>query len=256
MRNLRPTRSVLVAVLALAAMPARADFDAGYRAFQAGDYREALAQLLPLAGQQDASAAYYVGLAYWEGRGIERNPQVAVSWLTVAAEHQHVGAQLVLATAYEYGSGVPQDYRLAAQWMRAAAETGDATAQYYLGHYYRKGIGVVQSDQQAYEWIRRSIEIDASREAQYQASQEHLLEALLDLGAAAEWGRGMRQDLATAYKWYALASSYSIDDYRTHREAGRAMDAIAIRMSSGELAEARRQAQIWREARESVPAGR
>jgi TPR repeat protein len=236
--------------------PAKADFESGYRAFEAGNYREALAELTPLADQHDAAAAYYVGLAYWDGRGIERNPTTAVSYLRMAAYRDHPGAQLMLAIAYEYGNGVPRDYRLAAQWMRSAAEKGDATAQYYLGLYYRDGRGVVQSDQQAYEWIRRSIEGDAPRPAVQQTSQEHLLEALLDLGAAAEWGRGMRQDLVEAYKWYLLASSYSIDDYRTHREAGRAMDAIAIRMSAREVAEARSQAQAWREARDALAVAR
>ena len=253
---MRLTSRMFIVWLGIAAAPVQADLDAGYRAFEAGDYREALAQLLPLAGQNDATAAYYVGLVYWEGKGTERNPQIALSWLKVAANYQHTGAQLLLATAYEYGNGVPRDYRIAAQWMLAAAEGGDATAQYHLGHYYRNGIGVVQSDLQAYEWIRRSIELDASRKPENRASQEYLPEALLDLGGAAEWGRGMRQDLVEAYKWYTLAASYSIDDYRTHREAGRAMDAIAIRISSGQMAEARRQAQLWREARDSLAAAR
>jgi TPR repeat protein len=250
MRDLKLRLSIAFLV-SLVAAPVEADFDAGYRAYEAGNYREALAQLLPLADQHDAAAAYYVGLAYWEGSGIERNPQTALAYLRIAAYREHPGAQLMLAIAYEYGSGVPKDYRLAAQWMRGAAEKGDRTAQFYLGHYFRDGIGVVQSDQQAYEWIGRSIDVDASRGTGYQASQEHLLEALLDLGAAAEWGRGMRQNLVEAYKWYLLASSYSIDDYRTHREAGRAMDAIAIRMSAREVAEARSRAQQWRDARES-----
>src|SRR5688572_6216113 len=139
------TSRIFIAWLGFAALPVLADVDAGSRAFEAGDYREALAQLQPLAAH-DATAAYYVGLAYWEGKGIERNPKVAVSWFAVAAEQQHTRAQLMLATAYEYGSGVQRDYRLAAQWMRAAAEGGDATAQYYLGQYYRNGLGVVQSD--------------------------------------------------------------------------------------------------------------
>jgi TPR repeat protein len=241
-----------VALLGALAGAAHADLATGSRAFEAGDYRVALENLLPLAGEQNATAAYYVGLAYWEGKGVPRDPGQAVTWAKIAAERDHVGAQVLLAIAYEYGTGVPQDYRLAAHWMRVAAAAGSVTAQYYLGHYYRNGIGVVQSDRDAYEWIRRSIEIDGGRAGAYEASQGHLLEALLDLGAAAEWGRGMRQDLVAAYTWYLLASSYSIDDYRTHREAGRAMDAIAIRMSSGEIAEARREAQEWRTARESL----
>ena len=122
MRDLRLTL-ILIAAGSIAA-PVRADFDAGYRAFEAGNYKEALAQLMPLADQQDAAASYYVGLAYWDGRGVERNATTAVSYLRVAAYREHSGAQLMLAIAYEYGAGVPRDYRLAAQWMRSAAEKG------------------------------------------------------------------------------------------------------------------------------------
>jgi hypothetical protein len=41
---------------------------------------------------------------------------------------------------------------------------------------------------------------------------------------------------------------------RIHDEAGRAMEVVALRMSGGELAEARRQADAWKQAKEAMAA--
>jgi len=221
----------------LASVPATAGLSEGYVAFTAGDYQIALDELLPLAGRNDSIAAYYVGLMYLEGKGVRPDTRVGIVWLTRAAERGHVAAQFRLAVAYD-GSGTRQDYQLAAQWMLAAAEGGHADAQYYLGQYYRDGKGVVQSDQRAYEWIHRSVE--------YGRTHDRFLDALLYLGAVSEWGRGRRQDLVAAYKWFALAASYSLDDFRIHDEAGRAMDALSLRMSPSQLAQAQRLAEAWR----------
>jgi hypothetical protein len=209
----------------------------GEEAFEAGEFERAHAELLPLAGENNLLAAYYIGLMYLQGLGVMPSAETGIEWLTRAAESGHTDAQLSLAIAYDAGQSVPQDYRLAARWMTESASGGNADAQYYLGQYYRYGRGVVQDDAQAYEWIQRSVE--------YGVSHERLLEALLYLGAACEWGRGLRQDLTEAYKWFSLAASYSFNDARMHDEAGRAMDALRIRMSPSELAAAGRRALTW-----------
>jgi TPR repeat protein len=238
-------RLSLILLGALTTVPSFAGLSEGHRAFARGDYEEALRELLPVA-EQDLIAAYYVGLIHFDGLGVARNPQSGAAWLMRSAEQGHTGAQLALALAYERGEGVEQDYRLAARWMLAAAEGGNADAQYYLGLYYREGQGVVQNDERAYEWIQRSVD--------YGVSHESFRDALMYLGSAAEWGRGIRYDLVPAYTWFALAASYSIDDVRIHDEAGRAMEVLALRMSGGELAEARRQADAWKEEKEAMEA--
>ena len=238
-------RLSLILLGALATVPSFAGLSEGHRAFARGDYEGALLELLPIA-EQDLIAAYYVGVIHFDGLGVARNPQSGAAWLMRSAEQGHTGAQLALALAYERGDGVEPDYRLAAQGMLRSAEGGNADAQYYLGLYYREGQSVVQNDERAYEWIHRSVE--------YGVSQVTLLDALMYLGSAAEWGRGLRYDLVAAYKWFALAASYSIDDVRIHDEAGRAMEVVALRMSVGELAEARRQADAWKQEKEAAAA--
>ena len=241
--------SVAVACAVILAAPSSdADLREGYEAFADGRYEQAYEELLPLAGRNNPIAAYYLGIMYLDGAGVARDAQAGVLWLTRAAERGHTAAQLRLALVYERGDGIVQDYQLASQWMTAAAEGGNADAHYYLGRYYRDGRGLVQSDALAHEWIYRSVE--------YDISHDRFLDALLYLGAASEWGRGQRQDLVDAYKWFALASGYSVDDARMHEEAGRAMDALSIRMSATQLAEAQRRAEAWRRDKQAMVANR
>lgn len=240
MRALYLTISLVVAA-AWAEPGFAAELSLGYEAFTDGDYDSAWDELLPLAGQGNHIAAYYVGIMYLEGRGTAKDVEKAVGWLTRAAERGHVAAQLQLAQIYEAGTLGEEDFRLAAKWMQAAAEGGDADAQYYLGRYYAEGIGVVTNPALAYEWIHRSVE--------YGDSNARFLDALLYLGSAFEWGRGLRQDLVESYKWFALAESYSVNEENIHVEASRALGALALRLSAADRTEAEDRAVAWRESR-------
>jgi hypothetical protein len=239
------TRIALLLTALVAPTLAAADLREGYDAYQLGEYDRALAEFLPLAGRNDVVASYYLGLMSLEGRGVTRNAREGLSWLGRAADGGHTGAQLKLAELYETGESVGRDYQAAAHWMEESAYGGNADAQYYLGMYYRLGRGVVQDDGQAYEWVHRSVE--------YRLAHATVLDALLYLGAANEWGRGRRQDLVEAYKWDSLAAGYSLDDVRMYTEAGRAIDALRLRMSSAEMAEAARRAHAWQQEKEVIP---
>ncbi len=206
----------------------------GYEAYISGEYDIAYTELLPAAQAGDHNAAYYLGLLYWGGNGVERNVDTAVVWLNDAAAGGHTGAQLMIALAYESGQGVEQNYHLGAEWMSEAARGGNSDAQYLLGIYYRDGRGVVQDYREAYAWLERSITGDRSN--------AFFLDALLSLGAAREWGRGLPQNLVESYKWYALAAGYSAGETRIYDSAGRAMDALSTRMTAEEIAEAQRRA--------------
>jgi len=226
-------------LLLLVCMPwtqPRAGIVEGEQAFRIGDYERAYEELSPI-GLSNVLAAYYLGLLNLDVRWSRANPAMGIRWLTLSAQRGQAAAQTRLALAYEYGDVVAQDYRAAARWMLEAARGGNADAQYYLGQYYRNGRGVVQDDAQAFAWIHRSVE--------YHIAHERLLDALLYLGAACEWGRGLRQDLVEAYKWYALASSYSSNDFKMHDEAILALGALQTRLSALQIAEAGKRADAW-----------
>ena len=117
--------------------------------------------------------------------------------------------------------------------VRQAAEQGDATAQFNLGVMYAKGEGVPQDDVEAVRWFRLSAE-------QGHASSQGAL------GAMYMNGQGVPQDDETAHVWLNVAASRSTGEQRD--EYVEARDAVAERMTRGQLAEAQRRGREWEEA--------
>jgi len=161
--------SALWLLVALAGLTTQvwADFDAGWRAYERGDYATALREWLPLAQQGDADAQRNLGLMYEKGEGVPQDYAQAVQWYRWAAEQGHANAQFFLGRMYNKGEGVPQDYAQGVQWYRRAAEQGNADAQNNLGLMYDTGQGVPQDYQQAYFWYNL-----AAAHFSHQASRE------------------------------------------------------------------------------------
>lgn len=75
----------LAAALLLSAPAARADFAAGWAAYQAGDFGPALAQWRALAEQGDPRSQFNLGVMYDEGKGVDRDLAMARGWWRKAA---------------------------------------------------------------------------------------------------------------------------------------------------------------------------
>src|ERR1700676_4816971 len=98
-------------------------------AAEAGDYATALAIWEKLAQAGVARAQNNIGACFSEGLGVERDPDLALRGLTLAAEGGDPAGQRNLATAYFRGLGVASDGKRASELYRAAAEQGDGLAQ-------------------------------------------------------------------------------------------------------------------------------
>ena len=148
--------SVLVMAMALmvgSATAVRADFAAGMKAFDAGNYSIALQEARPLAEQGMAKAQYLLGRMYSDGHGVAQNYKEAAKWMRKAAEQGHAGGQLTIGFYYQKGrGGVPQDDDEAVKWIRKAAEQGHAVAQLNLGFIYDKGRSVLRDKILAHMW--------------------------------------------------------------------------------------------------------
>ena len=131
---------------------AQADFAAGVRAYDAGDYETAYREWLPLARNNDAAAQRNIGHLYRYGKGVARDPVEAAKWYRRAAELGFHRAQANLASLYLKGEGVPQDYAEAAKWFFQAARQGHVIAQYNLGQMYERGLGVARDEARALAW--------------------------------------------------------------------------------------------------------
>jgi len=144
-----------------------------------------------------------------------------------------LGFGLILATpacagfravgnAYERG-----DYETALAVFRPLAEQGDVVAQSNLGVGYDRGQGVPQDYQEAVKWYRRAAEQGEAR-AQYTLARMYY------------FGQGIPQDYVFAHMWANLAASQGGEDAVEKR------DAIAMKMTPQQIAEAQRLAREWK----------
>ncbi len=113
--------AAVVLALVLSGPVSAADFQAGWDAYERGDYATALKEWRPLAGQGDADAQYALGVMYEDGRGVPQDSAEAVKWYRLAAEQGDAGAQINLGFMYNNGQGVTQDYVQAHLWFNLAA---------------------------------------------------------------------------------------------------------------------------------------
>jgi cell division septation protein DedD len=102
---------------------------AGIEAWQAGNYPLAIGNWRPLADRGDADAQYNIAQAYFLGRGVPQNSNLAEQWYQRAARQGHEEAQA------NYGLLLFQNGRRreAMPWIEGAANRGDPRAQYVLG---------------------------------------------------------------------------------------------------------------------------
>ncbi|MEM7121717.1 MAG: SPOR domain-containing protein [Pseudomonadota bacterium] len=186
---------VLAGVLALST--AHADFEAGMRAYDAGDYAAAIAEWQPLAEQGNLEAQFGMGIIYENGRGIGRDYTEAAKWYAAAAEGGHPGAQFNLGNIYQQGLGVPKDASRAVYWWTLSAAQGLSDAQLNLGIAYHRGDGVARDQDLAFSWFQRAAEA-GNPMGQFSA------------GYAYETGLGTDVDLNEARRLYAAAAEAGI----------------------------------------------
>lgn len=97
-------------------------------------------------------AQCHIKLAEEAGAGYEADhPELAVRWLTRAAEQGVLPAQLELATRHYKGVGTPASLGAAQKWFAAAAQQGDAEAQFRLAWCYRESVPA--DNDKAFHWF-------------------------------------------------------------------------------------------------------
>lgn len=116
-------------LLAVAPLPIVAqDFNAGWIAYNSGNYASALREWKPIAEQCNARAQFFVGLMYSRGQGAVQDDAEAVRWYRPAAEQGIAFAQFALGMSYSLGEGVLQDNVIAHMWVNIAAANGHDVA--------------------------------------------------------------------------------------------------------------------------------
>lgn len=156
-----------------------------------------------------------------------------LAWLIVAlavlaparAASLHAGL-----AAYEH-----QNYNAAAAILRPLAIAGDPRAQSYVGYMYATGRGFPQNYIVAAYWYFRAAN-QGETTAQYQ------------LGLLYDKGDGVQQDTIKAHMWLDLAAAHAPPKSRDF--CVRLRDALATKMTRGQIGVARQLALQWVPVRE------
>jgi len=106
--------------------------------------------VLMAAGQGVLEAQALLGQILLDGRGIERDPALAVKWFGIAARRGHLMARNMLGRCHEHGWGCPADAAEAARHYRHAAKAGLDWGLYNLANLLGTGRGVPLDHQQAF----------------------------------------------------------------------------------------------------------
>ncbi|KAL6047354.1 Sel1 domain protein repeat-containing protein [Balamuthia mandrillaris] len=108
--------------------------------------------------KEEAEELCKQGYAFYNGRGVERDPAKAVEYWQRAAELGNAKAQNRLAICYKNGEGVEKDYFRAIPLYEKAAEQGYRDAQYNLACEYKNGEVVPRNREKAIYWFRKAAD--------------------------------------------------------------------------------------------------
>jgi localization factor PodJL len=209
----------------------------------------AIQNAIPTALAQPASTAADAELAGPAGSStqmVELPPAfVGPMSLRVAAAKGDPSAAFEVAARLAEGRGVNQDFNLAMTWYQRSAQKGFAQAQYRLGTLYERGIGVKADLPRAKIWYARAAEqgnvksmhnlavLSAGRDAEATdyavagkwfigAAQHGLADSQFNLGVLYESGLGVQRDPKQAYMWLSLAARSGDKEAAKRRDAVRA----------------------------------
>ncbi len=215
------TRALLIATLVCGnAVEASADFTAGQRYAQQGDYTAARREYYQAALDGNPLAQNNLGNLYRFGRGGPVDFAHALYWFSKAAMQGQVNAQTSLGDMYEKGDGVGRDFLRAAYWYRRAAVAGFFIGQYSLGEMFEVGRGIPKNLVAAMAWytIAAKARIDP-RNKFYSEALGKALEARSTLERHMSTAdRATAEDIAA--RWvvgFDLPSPSAADDWATVR---------------------------------------
>ena len=131
----------------------------------------AVDRLRMVAEQGYGPAQEKLGELYDDPQGVmPADKTEAFNWTRKAAEGGMAGAMNRLGMMYYEGNGVTRDPSLTAVWLRRAAKRGEVNSAFNLGALYMKGEGVPANPTEAYEWMMIAAKLGDKQGAQTAAS--------------------------------------------------------------------------------------
>jgi hypothetical protein len=152
-----------------------------------------LKELLKSAEKGNTDQQVELATAYLDGKGVEKDPAMAVEWYRKAAERGNPEAEFRIASLYAAGIGVRQDLERAVHWYQLAAASGVVFAKVDLGVAYYHGAGVRKNDSTARALFEEAAEKGIGLAATYLGDME-----LIDAKTP--------EDKARAQHWYEVGA--------------------------------------------------
>lgn len=131
-------------------------YEAGLAAALDGDFAAAFQAFSAAAEAGLDLAQYNLGILYFTGRGVARDPAQAFRWTEAAALQGHLAAQANLASLYLEGDGVERDAGRGVAWLVRAGRAGHAGAAFSLAGMYFEGEGVDRDRVAAHTWASQA----------------------------------------------------------------------------------------------------
>jgi len=198
-------------------------YDMGLELQREGKDAEAAQRFRQAAERGHAAAAYDLGEAYNDGRGVNKDLNEGAKWINAAASRGDPRAQYAVGAALYSNAKSDQDRARAVRYLGNAASQGHAGAQYLLGESYANGRGVTKNLPWAARWYGKSAE-------------RGYAEGAFSYGVVQAAGLGLPENLTAGYAWLDIANQ------RGHVKAGEVRAALAGKMSPVQIEKARQQA--------------
>jgi len=103
-----------------------------------------------------ATAQATLGMIYFTGIGVERDPKEAIAWCSKAAQKRLPLGMFYLGMAYSSGDGISRNNDFSNRWIRAAADKGLVMAQLTLGMKLALGDGIEHNLDHGVQWLRQA----------------------------------------------------------------------------------------------------
>lgn len=101
------------------------DYDDALSALSDGDYREAYRGFKRLARRDHIEAQFQLGMLYLYGKGVGRDSDTGIEWLSQAAESGSYLAANELGQIYLSGKDVTRDEAEAIKWLELATKIAE-----------------------------------------------------------------------------------------------------------------------------------
>ena len=136
-----------------------AEAELGYIYYNEGDYEQAV-YWLEMAAPFNLDAAFFLGLCYYHGYGVEVDYSRAVGLLRRVADSYSydnkdniISARYLMAICCDDGLGMPENNVMAFHYYLSVAEDGYEPAYGIVGAMYYNGTGVARNYAEAIRWF-------------------------------------------------------------------------------------------------------